>query len=157
MDWNDDAEQAAFRTKVATFIQERLPAPYRERAEGKSDEGPSLEGLFAWYADRRHADERVRDAAKDWADALAEHGWVAPHWPQEYGGGGLSSIEQVIFNEEMAKAQAPSVGGSGVALLGPTVLVHGTDLTHLDDVERHFLGHRFRILQNASHGRRTKM
>ena len=125
MNWNDDAEQAAFREKVATFIEERLPALYRRRIE--TGEGAALEGLFAWYADR--VDERpgVQEAAAEWAGALAEHGWVAPHWPQEYGGAGLTAIEQVIFNEEMARAQAPSVGGSGVMLLGPTVLVHGTE------------------------------
>ncbi|MDA1062703.1 MAG: acyl-CoA dehydrogenase family protein [Chloroflexi bacterium] len=134
MDWNDDSDQAAFRAKVATFIEERLPAVYRARAEGKGEE-PAVEGLFAWYADRVDDNPAVQAAAREWADALAEHGWVAPHWPEQYGGAGLTSIEQVIFNEEMAKQSAPGVGGSGVMLLGPTVLVHGTE-----DQKKKYLG-----------------
>ena len=125
MNWNDDAEQAAFRERVSTFIEDRLPDLYRRRIE--TGEEAALEGFFAWYADRQNPDEDVQEAAKEWAGALAENGWVAPHWPEEYGGAGLTAMEQVIFNEEMARAQAPAVGGSGVMLLGPTVLVHGTE------------------------------
>jgi alkylation response protein AidB-like acyl-CoA dehydrogenase len=125
MNWNDSAEQAAFRERVATFIEERLPALYKQRVE--SGEEAALEGFFGWYADRVDPNPAVQEAAGEWASALAENGWVAPHWPKEYGGAGLTSIEQVIFNEEMAKAEAPPVGGSGVMLLGPTVLVHGTE------------------------------
>ena len=125
MNWNDDAEQAAFRERVATFIQERMPDRYRQRIE--TGEDADMDGFFAWYADRVSEDQSIIDAAAEWAGALAENGWIAPHWPVEYGGAGLTAMEQVIFNEEMARAQAPSVGGSGVALLGPTVLVHGTD------------------------------
>ena len=124
MEWIDTPEQGAFRQRVAAFIEEKLPAAYRERAA--SDE-PGGEGLFMWYGDRIHQDPAVRQAAQDWADALSEHGWVAPHWPAEYGGAGLSTMEQYVFNEEMAKASAPPVGGSGVMLLGPTVLIHGTE------------------------------
>ena len=38
-------------------------------------------------------------------------GWVAPAWPKEYGGAGLTVMEQFIFNQEMAESGAPSVGG----------------------------------------------
>ncbi|MCH6552090.1 MAG: alpha/beta fold hydrolase [Planctomycetes bacterium] len=34
-------------------------------------------------------------------------------------------MEQFIFNQEMAQAQAPTVGGMGVSLIGPTLIVHG--------------------------------
>ena len=126
MDFRDDSAQAEFRARVASFIQESLPQAYRDRAVGQG--APSgTGGLLSWYEDRVHDDPSVREAAKAWADALAEHGWVAPHWPREYGGGGLTSMEQMIFNEEMAKASAPPVGGSGVLLLGPTILVHGSE------------------------------
>ena len=71
--------------------------------------------------------EEAHDAASEWAEALSSRGWVAPHWPQEYGGGGMTPMEQFIYNQEMAQAEAPLVGGSGVSLLGPTMLVHGTE------------------------------
>jgi alkylation response protein AidB-like acyl-CoA dehydrogenase len=122
MDWADNAEQAAFRSEVQTLIADKLPAHYQQIAEqggGMFEEG--------WQADRKSDDDTRRGAAADWAHALAERGWVAPHWPKEYGGAGLSTWEQYIFKEEMAKAAAPAVGGGGVSLLGPTLIVHGTD------------------------------
>jgi len=121
MDWSDSPDQATFRDEVATFIKTRLPARYQEGEDG--DEGFT----GGWQADRKSDDATARDTAVSWADALAEKGWVAPHWPKEYGGAGLSVMEQFIYNQEMAKAAAPSVGGMGVSLLGPTMIVHGSD------------------------------
>ena len=114
MDWNDTAEQAAFRAEVRTLIGEKLPERYRD---GRGD----------WQNDRVSDDPRVRETAQGRVDALAEKGWVAPHWPQEYGGAGLSSMEQFIFNQEMSEARAPRTGGRGVGLLGPALIVHGTE------------------------------
>ncbi len=120
MDWSDNAEQASFREDVATFIRDRLPERIAEIPRHDVS-------MYTWYDDLHNDDADVQAAAREWADALAERGWVAPHWPSEYGGAGLTAMEQFIFNEEMAKAMAPPVGGSGVMLLGPTLLVHGTD------------------------------
>jgi alkylation response protein AidB-like acyl-CoA dehydrogenase len=121
MDWNDSPDQAAFRADAAKFIAERLPEHYRNA----KDEGG--EGLFGWYADRISDDPETKKAADDWAAALAERGWVAPHWPKEYGGGGLTTMEQFVLSAEMARANAPMVGGSGVMLLGPTLIIHGNE------------------------------
>jgi alkylation response protein AidB-like acyl-CoA dehydrogenase len=121
MDWNDNDEQAAFRREVRALIQQRLPARYRRLA------GAAHEGERQWEFDRKAGDPEAQRAAADWATALSERGWVAPHWPAAYGGGGLSVVEQFIFRQEMAEAAAPGVGGSGVSLLGPTLIVHGTD------------------------------
>ena len=114
MDWSDDNVQANFRSEVRTVIEDRLPERYR--ASGGS-----------WEHDRRSESAEARAAATDWSNALAERGWVAPHWPKEYGGAGLSPMEQFIFKQEMSLAAAPSVGGQGVSQLGPTLIVHGTD------------------------------
>jgi len=121
MDWNDTPEQAAFRADAAKFIDERMP-DYYKRMKNVGEEG-----LFGWYRDRKSENPEARKAAKDWADALAERGWIAPHWPKEYGGAGLSTMEQFVLGAEMAKASAPMVGGSGVLLLGPTLIIHGSD------------------------------
>jgi alkylation response protein AidB-like acyl-CoA dehydrogenase len=120
MDWADSPDQAGFRSEVRSFIQARLPEPYRNGGGGDGETG-------GWQADRKSDDAKRRDTAVAWANALAEKGWVAPHWPKQYGGAGLSTMEQFIFNQEMAEAQAPSVGGMGVSLLGPTLIVHGND------------------------------
>ncbi len=114
MDWADTPEQAAFRSEVQAVIRDGLPQAYRG---GKGD----------WEKDRKSTDPAMVTAAKEWQDALASKGWVAPHWPKEYGGAGLSPMEQFIFKQEMAIAQAPSVGGQGVSQLGPTLIIHGTD------------------------------
>ncbi len=121
MDWNDTPEQAAFRSEVSTLIADRLPQRYRElAARGAMPER-------AWENDRKSDDPTALQAAVDWHAALAERHWVAPHWPSEYGGGGLSPMEQFIFNQELAESGAPGVGGSGVNMLGPTLIVHGSD------------------------------
>jgi alkylation response protein AidB-like acyl-CoA dehydrogenase len=62
-----------------------------------------------------------------WRDKLVARGWIAPAWPKEYGGAGLSIMEQFIMNEEFAEAGAPQVGGMGVSMVGPTLVAHGTD------------------------------
>ena len=59
---------------------------------------------------------------------LAEHGWTCLGWPEEYGGRGLSLVQQVIFHEEYARADAPArVNHLGEELLGPTLIAFGTD------------------------------
>jgi alkylation response protein AidB-like acyl-CoA dehydrogenase len=121
MDWNDTPEQAAFRAEVQELIRTRLPERYREEAAA----GELRER--AWETDRKSSDPAARQAALDWHRALSERAWVAPHWPKEYGGAGLTPMEQFILNQEIARAGAPSVGGSGVAMLGPTLIVHGSD------------------------------
>jgi alkylation response protein AidB-like acyl-CoA dehydrogenase len=121
MDWRDSPEQATFRTAVRTLLDERLPERYKHAAR---QGGP---GERAWENDRKSADPSARQAAVDWHAALAERGWVAPHWPREYGGGGMSSMEQFVLNQEFASAGAPGVGGSGVAMLGPTLILHGSE------------------------------
>ncbi len=128
MDWADSTEQAAFRDDVRSFVNERLPERYRRG--GDDAEGAAM----TWYGDRKSEDTELRSAARDWASALSERGWVAPHWPSEYGGAGLSPWEQFIFNEEMAKAKAPMVGGSGVLMLGPTLIIHGSE-----EQKKHYL------------------
>jgi alkylation response protein AidB-like acyl-CoA dehydrogenase len=120
MDWSDSPEQAAFRQQVKDFIQKELPERYRS-----GDESEELSG--GWQADRKSDNAEARDSAIAWADSLAKKGWIAPAWPKEYGGAGLSTIEQFIYNQEMAEVAAPMPGGMGVSMLGPTLIVHGTD------------------------------
>ena len=124
MDWADTAEQASFRREVRNFISDRLPERYQE-STGAANEVEEL--TAGWQADRKSDEKTRRDTAIEWANALAEKGWVAPHWPEQYGGAGLSVIEQFIYNQEMAEADAPAVGGIGVSLLGPTLIVHGDE------------------------------
>lgn len=63
-----------------------------------------------------------------WQRRLYEGGWAGVAWPKEYGGRGASLMEQVIFLEEMARAQAPPIANTlGVGLIGPTIIHFGTE------------------------------
>src|SRR5512139_2971458 len=109
MDWGDTPDQAQFRQQVRSFIEDNLPDYYRRKAAEKRPRG--LEG--DWQEDLVHGSEEAGAAAKQWAAALNDRGWAAPHWPKQYGGGGMTSMEQFIYNAEMAEANAPVVGGQG--------------------------------------------
>ena len=77
---------------------------------------------YNWPADRLSDDPVRREGAQRWAAALAERGWITPHWPAEYGGAGLSALQEFILQEEMMRARVPTVNGIGAFLLGPTLL-----------------------------------
>ena len=65
---------------------------------------------------------------KSWQHTLYDGGWVGLTWPQEYGGRGATLMEQVIFNQEMARAKAPPlINVLGIIIAGPTIMVHGTE------------------------------
>jgi alkylation response protein AidB-like acyl-CoA dehydrogenase len=123
MDWADTQEQAVFRAEVRKFIDDGLPAYYKQQAA----EGGVLGGEGGWQTDRFLGTPEAKAAALDWEAKVAGRGWVAPHWPKEYGGAGMSSMEQFILKQEMAETGAPDVGGQGVAMLGPTIIAHGTE------------------------------
>jgi alkylation response protein AidB-like acyl-CoA dehydrogenase len=111
MDFKDNQEEAGFRIQVREFIKSNLP----KGLGGSSD--PFEEG----------GDPDREALIKSWRAQLGRQGWLAPHWPKEYGGAGMSPGEQFIFNEEMAEARAPQVGGMGVQMIGPTLIMYGSD------------------------------
>src|SRR2546423_14634738 len=65
---------------------------------------------------------------RDWQRKLYEGGWAGISWPKEYGGRGATLMEQAIFQEELARANAPQlIGTIGLSLVGPTIIALGTD------------------------------
>lgn len=127
MDFRDTPEEAAFRDKVRKFIRERFPANYRPNLRAEQSMEPEDVLGYEWAADRRSDDPERREAALAWARALAERGWIAPHWPREFGGAGVSVLDEFILHEEMMRAGVPTVNGIGAFLAGPTLLEHGTE------------------------------
>ena len=64
----------------------------------------------------------------DWQRKLYEGGWAGISWPQQYGGRGAALMEQAIFQEELARANAPQlIGTIGLSLVGPTIIAMGTE------------------------------
>jgi alkylation response protein AidB-like acyl-CoA dehydrogenase len=75
------------------------------------------------------AGEEGEDLARRvaWHKKLYEGGWIAIHWPKEYGGRAASLTQQIIYDEELAHAGAPRiVNGQGIGLVGPTLMHWGT-------------------------------
>jgi len=68
------------------------------------------------------------ETLREWQRQLNEAHWVGIHWPVEYGGRGASAAQVAVYNEELARADAPPLlGRAGVSLVGPTLMAHGTD------------------------------
>jgi alkylation response protein AidB-like acyl-CoA dehydrogenase len=66
---------------------------------------------------------------RQWQKTVFQGGWVGIEWPQAYGGRGATLMEQAIFTEEMARAGAPPLANTlGLALVGPTIIHHGSDV-----------------------------
>ena len=67
---------------------------------------------------------------REWQRKLYEHGWAGVAWPKEFGGLGLSGLQQVIWYEELAHARAPHyINTTYIALMhaGPTLIARGTE------------------------------
>lgn len=139
MNWEDTPEEAGFREEVRAFIRDRFPASYTPDKAGEQSMEPEDVWGYNWQADRDGGDAARSQGARDWAAALAARGWIAPRWPAEYGGAGLSAQQEFILQEEMMRAQVPTVNGIGAFLLGPTLLEHGTaeqKAAHLPPIAR---------------------
>ncbi len=112
MDLTYSAADEAFRRDVREWLEENLAGDFAQ-LRGKGGPGREHE-LF---------EERVV-----WDRHLAKAGWTCLGWPEEYGGRALPLLQQVIFHEEYAKADAPArVSHIGEELLGPTLIAFGTD------------------------------
>jgi alkylation response protein AidB-like acyl-CoA dehydrogenase len=107
VDLNDTPEQARYRATVRAWLDEhRHEAPPR---------GGALEDDYL-------------AARRAWQGRLAEGGLAGITWPAAYGGQGLGPIEQVIANQEIARAGVPGIlDVIGVGMLGPTIIAHGTE------------------------------
>src|SRR5262249_56035059 len=63
---------------------------------------------------------------RDWQRKLYDAGFIGLTWPTEYGGRGLTFMEEMILHEEMALAKAPQVLNIlGVGMAGPTIIPSG--------------------------------
>lgn len=125
----DSPEEAAWRAEVAAFLQRELPASIKvtPRLQGEDmGELPEVKGTPAPMAGGAGFKPHTGDMAL-WRDKLAERGWIAPAWPTQYGGAGLTVMQQFIMDEEFAEAGAPQLGGMGVSMVGPTLITHGSD------------------------------
>ena len=115
MDFRFSDAEERLREEVRQFLREHMPEL------SAIDRAASIGSLVAT--------EEGFEQGKVFNKKLAERGWIAPAWPKEYGGMGASIYEQMVFSEEFGYAGPPDSGTRtfGVSLLGPTLIVHGTE------------------------------
>jgi alkylation response protein AidB-like acyl-CoA dehydrogenase len=112
MDFNWSPQDEAFRHELRSWLEANLSK------DQKGDDGLGL----------------THEEGGEWPRRLAWHkkmhagGWVGISWPKEYGGRGASLVQQIIYNEEIARANPPAlVNGLGTLLVGPTLIHWGTE------------------------------
>ena len=116
MDLSYPAEAEQFRKEIRAWLEENLPS-------GWFDEG------------FEQTPEEKKAFNEGWPAKLYGGGWICAAWPKEYGGKGLSTMENVVLAEEFARAKAPlRADFFGDTLVGPTILQHGTE-----EQKQHFL------------------
>src|ERR671935_2678015 len=74
------------------------------------------------------ADPAAFDIARAWNQVMADAGWAAISWPEEYGGRGAPLLEQMVYVEETVRARAPTpINIIGLNNIAPAIMQYGTD------------------------------
>jgi len=102
-DWNAMSDEA-FRAEARAFFENEFPAEYK-----------FLPRRMRW------------SECRDWYLKLSKKGWVAPNWPREHGGMGLSPSKLLIYFEETERAGVGRMPDQGITMVGPTLIRFGND------------------------------
>jgi alkylation response protein AidB-like acyl-CoA dehydrogenase len=114
MDFEDTAEEAAFRQEARTWLK----ANAREKEPG---EVSTLRGFY-------DSDDLFVEQGRAWQRTLSDGGWAGIQWPAAFGGRGGTSLQQLIFRQEESRFDVPSgLFAVAIGMAGPTIIAHGTD------------------------------
>lgn len=106
-----DTKTLRYREKVAELLRQGLPADWA--------------GVGALEPEQR------TEFMAGWREFLRDHNLIAPHWPSEYGGAGMSDAEVAVLNTELTRHGVPVLlsdnDPSSFQLLGNILLAHGTE------------------------------
>ena len=119
MEFKFTEEDEQFRTELRAFMKAELPE--------------------TWEGAGRYPEEDDWDLNITVRKKMADKGWLTMHWPEEYGGQNASPVKSAIYNEEIAYMRAPGRDIFGVRMLGPTLMIHGSEeqkKTHLPSVAK---------------------
>jgi alkylation response protein AidB-like acyl-CoA dehydrogenase len=113
MNFDDTPAEAAFRTKVRSWIDANAPKHLEAQLRNAgfaSSGGATIEDGKAWQKQK------------------AEAGYACLHWPKEYGGGGFSPMERVIWSQEEGPyAVLSGTFTIGHGMCGPTVMAWASE------------------------------
>ena len=105
-----------FRTAVRQWMQANCPESQRQAITPEEQFWGGRRGKFP------------SEDAKVWYERMRDQGWIAPEWPEEYGGGGLTDQHARIIKDEMKRINARTpVYGIGIWMLGPAILEYGNE------------------------------
>jgi alkylation response protein AidB-like acyl-CoA dehydrogenase len=105
----NDARAAHFRHEVRSWLDANVPDRWRKERE-------------------RLTPEDAREFQQQWDKLLYQGGYAGLAWPAEYGGRGLGPVEELIYYQESARANAPDgFGRIGRVLAGPTIIACGSE------------------------------
>lgn len=109
-------ELETFRQQAHAWLEANCPSEMRQPVQDDED--------ICWGGRKF----RFRsDAQSDWLQRMAEKGWTAPEWPEEYGGGGLTAAQAKVLREEMQRLNCRvPLQSFGISMLGPALLKYGT-------------------------------
>jgi alkylation response protein AidB-like acyl-CoA dehydrogenase len=110
MQYKFTPEQEAFRAEIKRFLKAELPAGTDEE-QGEEIAGTDEQWTFA----------------RQFQKKLAAKKWLVPHWPKQYGGSDMGIMEQIVMREEMSYARAPIPDIFGTNMLGPVLMLYGTE------------------------------
>jgi alkylation response protein AidB-like acyl-CoA dehydrogenase len=110
MDLNLTPNEQQFRDEFRAWLKKNVPPEWTGGGLGSEDREDYIKYL------------------RDWQRLLYDGGWAGISWPKAFGGRGATLVEQAIFQEEMARANAPQlIGTIGLSLVGPTIIALGTE------------------------------
>ncbi len=106
MDIDFTKEELAFRDEVRQWLADNVPPEIRKKTS--------------------YTIPLTKEEQQGWERILGRKGWLASHWPKEYGGPGWSATQRYLYDVERAFAGAPLPSPFGVSMVGPVIMAYGT-------------------------------
>ncbi|HEX3286060.1 MAG TPA: acyl-CoA dehydrogenase family protein [Mycobacterium sp.] len=110
MDFSYPADVEQFRKELRTWLSANLTDEVKAADRNRGRDPGAFDTLRAWDA------------------TVADAGWGAVSWPEDFGGRGATVLEQLVYAEETTRARAPMpLNVIGMNNIAPAIMHYGTD------------------------------